>query len=69
LYPDAWTPNMVTFIGQIPQVAVLLITFTFSGMSLSMADPPPAPILFVMMGLSLNWFSQHDVMDGLRARR
>jgi phosphatidylglycerophosphate synthase len=69
LYPDSWTPNTVTFIGQIPQVAVLLLTFAVSGMSLSTADPPAKNFLFVLMGLSLNWFSQHDVMDGLRARR
>ena len=69
LYPDQCTPNVVTMVGQIPQVAVLLMVFAFSGMSLAAADPPTPKFFFVMMGISLNWFTQHDVMDGLRARR
>lgn len=36
---------------------------------MSTEQPAPSNAWFIIMALSLNWFSQHDLMDGLRARR
>jgi len=56
-------------IGQVPQVLVLLIVFSVHGMGMNNAEGPASNNLFLLMALSLQWFSQHDLMDGLRARR
>lgn len=58
----------MTFIGQLPQMLMLLVTFTVIGAKMT-PDEPTNSTVFVLMALSLQWFSQHDIMDGVRARR
>jgi len=50
-------------------VIVLLIVFSVHGMGMNTAEGAPSCALFILMAMSLQWFSQHDLMDGLRARR
>lgn len=60
---------MVTLIGQVPQVVMLLLTFAICGTSMTTQEPAPSQTMFVLMAISLQFFSWHDLMDGLRARR
>ena len=67
-YPDSWTPNCITLIGQVPQLVMILVTFSQIGSKMT-SDSKVDDSLFLWMALSLQWFSQNDIMDGLRARR
>lgn len=47
---------------------MILVTFSQIGTKMT-SDAPVDDSLFLWMALSLQWFSQNDIMDGIRARR
>lgn len=51
-----------------PVLAMVLLVFAREGMNIS-PDKLVSPELLLMSGISIEWFSQYDIMDGLRARR
>jgi phosphatidylglycerophosphate synthase len=47
---------------------MILVTFSQIGSKMT-SDSKVDDSLFLWMALSVQWFSQNDIMDGLRARR
>ena len=68
MYPECLTPNVVTLCGMIPQILMILFCFHKVGLSLTAVEPVPTEVFF-MCAFALQWFSWHDIMDGVRARR
>ena len=68
LFPESWTPNCITLIGQIPQLLLILVVFSQIGMSLTRIQFIESSYFF-WMAAAVQWFSQNDIMDGIRARR
>jgi len=66
--PEHWTPNIVTLIGQVPQAVIVYLLLTRVGTTLSTADEMN-PSLIMLAAISVQMFSQFDIMDGQRARR
>ena len=67
-YPSSWSANLVSVIGQLPiQIFVVYVLVT-EGPTLG-PDHLLSKQNCLIAGACLFWFSWHDVMDGLRARR
>jgi phosphatidylglycerophosphate synthase len=55
-------------IGQVPQLVLILVVFSELGTKMDTSEPAKDH-LFLYCALAVQWFSQFDIMDGLRARR
>ena len=67
-FPERWTPNVITLIGGMSLPITAGIIMSRTGTKLTSAQPIEDNVL-ILAGLSLLWFSQFDIMDGVRARR
>ena len=67
-YPECLTPNVITLMGNLPQIAMIFVVFSQIGMKMT-SDEPTHGLTLMLAAAALQWFSQHDIMDGLRARR
>ena len=68
LWPSFISANSLTLIAQIPILAILLYVFSTQGTHISPDNPIDSKVLLTC-GFLVQWFSQTDIMDGLRARR
>jgi phosphatidylserine synthase len=55
-------------VGNLPQIAMIFVVFSQIGMKMTSDEPTHGPTL-MLAAAALQWFSQHDIMDGVRARR
>lgn len=69
IYPNVFNANFVTLMGQIPQLITLALLFKKMGLDISGDTSRNDDSVFFWCGLSILWFTQHDLMDGARARR
>lgn len=69
IYPNAFNANFVTLMGQIPQLITLALLFKTMGFDISGDTSRNDDNVFFFCGLAILWFTQHDLMDGARARR
>ena len=67
-FPDWLTPNAITIIGNIPQLVMLYVMITEVGVQMTAKEPANERLLMIA-ACALQWFSQFDIMDGIRARR
>ena len=67
-FPECFTPNVVTLLGNIPLIALATVWMLFKGPKMTV-DEHIEDCWFIYVGLCLLWFSQHDIIDGVRARR
>ena len=68
MFPSILSANSLTIIGQLPVILMVFYIFATEGMNITQDNLIP-PKLLIASGLCLEWFSQVDIMDGLRARR
>ena len=48
LFPESWTPNCITLIGQVPQLLMILVVFCRVGMSLTRKETIDSGLFFWM---------------------
>ena len=63
-----FTPNVITLLGQVPNLILLFIVFRDVGMTMN-GTVLPDYTYFYWMAAATQWASQFDIMDGIRARR
>ena len=68
LFPDNWTPNVITLLGNCALPLCVGLTIFMTGTKLT-AEEKVDDRLLILCGFAVLWFSQFDIMDGLRARR
>ena len=68
LFPENWTPNVITLIGNSALPITLCFFLSNVGMKLTAEEPFESHYL-IYAALAVFWFSQFDIMDGVRARR
>jgi len=65
-FPQSFSANTITLIGQFPSLIVMFTIWVTC--HLTMKDPIPN-WMFVVLAFTTQWFSLNDCMDGMRARR
>ena len=68
MFPSFLSANSLTLIGQMPILFMLIYVFATCGFNISPDNLIDGKIS-IASGLLVQWFSQLDIMDGLRARR
>ena len=68
MIPNYLSANSLTLLGQLPVLSILLYVFAREGLNIS-PDSTINPLIFVAVGLIVEWFSLIDIIDGQRARR
>lgn len=68
MFPSILSANTLTLMGQLPVILLLFYIFATEGMNIT-PDNLINPRLLIACGICVEWFSQMDIMDGLRARR
>jgi hypothetical protein len=69
LYPSMFNANFITILGLIPQFFTTAWIIYSIGVDATSGAEKNDDRLFTWAGLALLWFNQHDLMDGVRARR
>jgi len=69
VYPVSWTPNVITFIGNTPNIILTFYIFATIGLKMTPDEKSDDFIWMVLAPICLHFFSWNDCMDGIRARR
>lgn len=68
MFPDFLSANSITIIGHLPLQITMFLVLSQVGGNITTDNPIPR-YLMLATGISLQWFSLLDIMDGIRARR
>ena len=68
MLPSYWSPNLITWIGNIAIYLASTIMIVYGGVKYHDEKSPPN-WTFLFAAACISWFSCFDYMDGQRARR
>ena len=68
MFPSFLSANCLTIIGQLPLQITMILVLLQVGPNIDVNESVPR-YLMIAAGISLQWFSWVDIMDGNRARR
>ena len=67
-FPDVWTPNVISILGQVPDLIMLGLALAYVGPNLDGTSLPDHRYFWGFL-FAQQWASQLDIFDGIRARR